>query len=138
MSSPGKPGRFRPLRRFYRDLIRKQGFTGPNPAADLKDYMSRYASKRARHGRMTYFRQEEGSQLFGTASAGFPRWLAFIGRCTLGGLRWGEAAALEREDVDWKAGVIHVRRSVCDKTAEVKACKDGEDRFVPMSQHLAE
>jgi integrase len=127
-----------PLRRFYRDLIRKQGFTGPNPAADLKDYMSKYGSKRARHGRMTYFRQEEGPQLFSTASAGFPRWLAFIGCCTLAGLRWGEAAALEREDIDWKAGVIHVRRTVCDKTAEVKVCKDGEDRFVPMSRRLAE
>jgi integrase len=127
-----------PLRRFYRDLIRKHGFTGPNPAADLKDYMSRYGSKRARHGRMTYFRQEEGPQLFGTVSAGLPRWRAFIGCCTLAGLRWGEAAALERDDIDWKAGVIHVRRTVCDKTAEVKACKDGEDRFVPLSRQLAE
>jgi len=29
-----------PLKRFYRDLIRKGGFSGPNPAADLKDYMA--------------------------------------------------------------------------------------------------
>jgi integrase len=34
--------------------------------------------------------------------------------------------------------VIQVRRSVCDKTAQVKVCKDGEDRFVPMSRQLAE
>jgi integrase len=26
---------------------------------------------------------------------------------------------------------------VCDKTGVVKACKDGEDRFVPMSRQLA-
>jgi hypothetical protein len=37
-----------PLRRFYRYLIRKRGFTGPNPAADLKDFMSKYPSRRAR------------------------------------------------------------------------------------------
>jgi len=30
-----------------------------------------------------------------------------------------------------------VRRSVCDKTGEVKGCKDGEDRYVPMSRQLA-
>src|SRR5262249_50371482 len=123
--------------RFYRELIRKGGFSGPNPAADLKDYMGKYPSKRARHGRMTYFRQEEGPQLFGTADDAFPRWLAFIGCCTLAGLRWGEAAALEFEDIDWKASVIHVRRTVCDKTGKVKATKDGEDRYVPLSRQLA-
>ena len=126
-----------PLRRFYRDLIRKHGFTGPNPAADLKDYMSPHPSKRARHGKLTYFRQEEGPQLFQTCAAAFPRWLAFIGCCTLAGLRWGEAAALEVGDIDWSAGVLHVRRTVCDKTGQVKATKDGEDRFVPLSRQLA-
>jgi len=126
-----------PLRRFYRDLIRKHAFPGPNPADDLGDYMSKNVSRRARHGRLTYFEQEEGPALFSTCAAGFPRWLAFIGCCTLAGLRWGEAAALERGDIDWKAGVLHVRRSVCDKTGQVKATKDGEDRFVPLSRQLA-
>ncbi len=127
-----------PLRRFYRELIRKHGFTGPNPAADLKDYMSKNPSKRARQGRITYFRQEEGPALFSTCAGAFPRWLAFIGCSTLAGLRWGEAAALEHQDIDWKAGVIQVRRSVCDKTGKVKGCKNGEDRFVPMSRQLSE
>jgi len=86
---------------------------------------------------MTHFRQEEGPQLFGTAAAAFPRWLAFIACCTLAGLRWGEAASLEGEDIDWKANVIHVRRTVCDKTGKVKATKDGEDRYVPLSRQLA-
>lgn len=126
-----------PLRRFYRSLIRKHGFPGPNPAADLKDYMAKYPSKRARQGRFTYFTQEEGPPLFATCAAAFPRWLAFIGCCTLAGLRWGEVAALEWDDVDWKGSVLHVRRTVCDKTTETKVCKDGEDRFVPMSRQLA-
>jgi integrase len=127
-----------PLRRFYRDLIRRHGFTGPNPAADLKDYMSKNPSKRARHGKITFFEQDEGPALFTTCAAGFPRWLAFIGCATLAGLRWGEAAALERRDIDFKKSVLHVRRSACDKTGRVKDCKDHEDRFVPLSPQLAE
>ncbi len=126
-----------PLRRFYRDLIRKHGLPGPNPAADLKDYMGKYPSRRARQGRFTYFTQEEGPALFGTCAAGFPRWLAFIGCCTLAGVRWGEAAALEWDDVDWRRSVLHVRRTVCDKTGAVNGCKDGEDRYVPLSRQLS-
>src|SRR5262245_22755030 len=42
-----------PLKRFYREAIKKQGLPIPNPAADLKDYMTKGPSKRARHGRMT-------------------------------------------------------------------------------------
>lgn len=126
-----------PLKRFYRDLIRKHGFTGPNPAADLKDYMSRYPSKRARQGGYAFFRQEEGPQLFATCAAVFPRWLPFIGCGTLAGLRWGEAAALEWTDLDFDKRVIHVQRSMSDKARIVKLTKDKEDRYVPMSPLLA-
>jgi integrase len=126
-----------PLRRYYRDLMRKHGFPGPNPAADLKDYMSGYPSKRARQGGYTYFRQEEGPQLFGTCAGAFPRWLPFIGCCTLAGLRWGEAAALEWTDLDFAKRVLHVQRTMSDKARLVKPTKDKEDRYVPMSATLA-
>jgi integrase len=126
-----------PLRRFFRQMIRKNGLPGPNPADDLRDYMSKGKSKRARQGQLSYFTQAEGPKLFAACEAKFPRWLAFIGCCTLAGLRWGEAAALEREDIDFTAGVIHVQRTVSDKTGEVKMCKDGEDRYVPLSPTLA-
>src|SRR3990172_12949133 len=42
-----------------------------------------------------------------------------------------------RSDVDWRRAVLHVQRTVCDKTGAVKMCKDGEDRYVPMSRQLA-
>jgi len=45
--------------------------------------------------------------------------LAFVGCRTLAGLRWGEVAALEWADIDWRQHVLHVRRTVRDKTAEV-------------------
>jgi integrase len=125
-----------PLRRFFREMIRKHGLPGPNPCDDLKDYMSKAPSKRARHGKIAYFTQAEGPTLFAACEAAYPRWLAFIGCCTLAGLRWGEAAALERDDIDFKAAVIHVQRTISDKTGHVKACKDGEDRFVPLSPRL--
>jgi hypothetical protein len=94
-----------PLRRFYRNLIRKHGFTGPNPAADLKDYMSKYPSRRARQGRFTHFSQEEGPALFSTCAGAFPRWLAFVGCSTLAGLRWGDATALQWADLDFRRSV---------------------------------
>ena len=126
-----------PLRRFFREMIRKQGLPGPNPCDDLGDYMSKAPSPRARQGKISYFTQAEGPALFAACEAVNPRWLAFIGCCTLAGLRWGEAAALEREDIEFKAGVIHVQRTISDKTGKVKVCKDGEDRFVPLSPKLA-
>ena len=99
--------------------------------------MSKAPRRRAREGKISYFAQAEGPTLFGACEAAHPRWLAFIGCCTLAGLRWGEAAALEREDIEFKAAVIHLQRTISDKTGKVKVCKDGEDRFVPLSPRLA-
>lgn len=126
-----------PLKKFYRALIKKHGFPGPNPALDLGDYMTKYPTKRARQSHFTYFKQEEGPKLFTTCAMAFPRWLTFIGCCTLAGLRWGEAAALETTDIDFQKSVLHVQRTVCDKTGRVKLTKDKEDRHVPMSRQLA-
>jgi hypothetical protein len=75
------------LRRFFREMIRKQGLPGPNPCDDLGDYMSKGLSRRARQGKISYFTQAEGPTLFRPCEAVYPRWLAFIGCCTLAGLR---------------------------------------------------
>jgi Phage integrase family len=52
--------------------------------------------------------------------------------------RWGEAAALQWADIDFEGREIYVRRSLCDETREVKAVKDKDDRWVPLSPHVAE
>lgn len=130
-----------PLVAYYRELRAKQGFAGPNPADDLKAYMSKPPSKRARQGKTDYFRQEEAPALFQTCEALWPDRLAFLGVSVLAGLRYGEAAALEAPDLDFRHELIHVRRSFSDKTGAVKDVKDHEDRFVPMgalSPRLAE
>lgn len=127
-----------PLRAYYRHLIKRQGFAGRNPADDLSDYMVRGLSKRARQrSSYPFFEQSEGATLFRACESAFPRWLPFVGVCTLAGLRWGEAAALQWGDIDVTEREIRVQRSLCDETREVKAVKDKEDRWVPLSPQLA-
>jgi integrase len=100
--------------------------------------MVRGPSKRARQrASYTFFEQAEAPILFRACESHFPRWLPFLGVCTLAGLRWGEAAALQWDDVDFTQREMHVRRSLCDETREVKTVKDKEDRWVPLSPQLA-
>jgi integrase len=75
-----------------------------------------------------FFEQSEGPTLFRACEAQFPRWLPFLAVCTLAGLRWGEAAALQWNDIDFDEREIRVQRALCDETREVKAVKDKEDR----------
>lgn len=96
--------------------------------------LSRRARQRASY---TFFEQQEGPTLFRACEDHFPRWLPFLGVCTLGGLRWGEAAALRWADIDFEEREIRVQRALCDETREVKAVKDKEDRWVPLSPQLA-
>jgi site-specific recombinase XerD len=124
-----------PLRTYYRHLIKRQGFTARNPTEDLSDYMVRELSKRARQrASYPFFEQPEGPVLFRACEAHFPRWLPFLAVSTLAGLRWGESAALQWGDIDITEREIRVQRALCDETREVKAVKDKEDRWVPLSR----
>jgi integrase len=128
-----------PLKRYYHDLIKHHGFTAPNPAADLADYMGRQLSKRARKTTAyAHFTQDEAPELFRVAAEHFPRYLAFIGCGALAGMRWGEAAGLIRSDIQWSKGVIHLQREWCYEARVVKDLKDHENRYVPMPTQLAE
>lgn len=55
------------------------------------------------------------------------------------GLRHGEALALSREDVDFEAGVIHVRRQIRPVHGKLvfSLPKGNKTRVVPMPDHLA-
>jgi len=62
-----------PLRAYYRHLTKRRGFTGPNPADDLSDYMVRGPSKRARQrASYTFFEQAEAPTLFRACETHFP------------------------------------------------------------------
>jgi integrase len=124
-----------PLKVYYADLIETKVLPGPNPAADLKHYIGKRAH-RAASTSPAYFGQEEAPQLIATARALFPRWHPFILTGLLAGVRWGEAAALQRSDVDFRRGRIHVQRSWSDKAGRIEVPKNGKDRHVKASPAL--
>jgi integrase len=125
-----------PLSGYYRDLIETKQLAGPSPASELRHFIGRRANRKAQQRRrLAFFTQEEGPQLFATTRAGFPRWYAFILTGVLAGLRWGESAALYKDDIDWTHGRLHVQRTFSDK-GRVEAQKDGEGRWVSASPAL--
>jgi integrase len=124
-----------PLKGCYAAMMETKVLPGPNPAADLKFFIGKQASKK-RHRPVTYFRQEEGPQLVATALAAFPRWYPFILTGVIAGLRWGESAALYKPDIDWRRGSIHVARTFSEKGNRIELCKDGEDRRIKASPVL--
>jgi integrase len=119
-----------PLTRFYQWQINARGYRGPNPAADLKFFFGRQASKRARQRDVQWFRQPEAVRLLAACRALKPRWFAFLLVSFGGGLRWGETTALERQDIDWRRGRLHVQRTWSESGGRVERCKDGDDRWV--------
>jgi integrase len=64
-----------------------------------------------------------------------PRWATFVLTGLLGGLRWGEIAALHVTDVDFERGRIHVQRTMSGR--RIAAPKNGRTRYVVMSPVLA-
>jgi integrase len=119
------------LRGFFRELVETK-YVQVNPASDLGFFVGRLRRGR----RVGIFDKEECRTLL-RATEG-TRWHAFVA-CALGaGLRWGELAALTRDDVDLAQGRLHVRRSWSPKAAAVQAPKNGKGRFVPMAPELVE
>lgn len=125
-----------PLRAYYADLIETKVLPGPNPAGDLKHFVGKGAHRQARGRAAVYFAQEEGPQLIATASAWCPRWAPFVLTGLLAGLRWGEAAALQRADIDWQRGYLRLERTVSDRGHRIEPCKDHDARRVKASPAL--
>jgi len=115
-----------PLRGYYADAIETKALAGPNPAGDLRHFVGKRAHRKARERAAVFFAQEEGPQLVASARALFPRWHVFILTGLLGGLRWGESAALRASDIDFRRGRIRVERTWSDKAGRLEAPKDHE------------
>jgi len=125
-----------PIKKFFADLIETHGYPGVNPAADLRHFMGKSPSKKARK-RVVPFQPEELPQLMRTIEVGYPRWFAFTMVGILGGLRWGEIAALQTPDIDFRRSLIHVSRTVSGKTRRIEHTKDHESRDVALTPALA-
>jgi integrase len=127
-----------PLKRFYHWLIKKQGFTGPNPAAALRDYMGKAENKRQRKTRpYPYFRRDAAQRVLQAAREHAPRYRAMVGCMMLAGMRYGEAAALEKGDILPEKGAIYLQRAWCEETGRVGGLKNHVSRYVPLPRELA-
>jgi integrase len=121
-----------PLTRFYQWQQNVHGYRGPNPAAELKFFMGKQPSKKARKRDLQWFRQGEARTLLAACQARKPRWVAFLMVCFGGGVRWGETTALLGQDIDWARERVHVARTWSEGGGRIEPCKDGEDRWVKL------
>jgi integrase len=121
-----------PLAKFYQWQVNVHGHRGPNPAADLKFFVGKQPSKRARKRDVQWFRPAEARRLLEACQALRPRWTAFLMVGFGGGLRWGETTALRRADIDWARERVHVERTWSEDGGRLERCKDGEDRWVKL------
>src|SRR2546426_8055899 len=122
-----------PIRKFYEGLIETK-VLAVNPAADLKFFVGRF--KAAPSTSDKFFTQHEAQRLIEAMRALHPRWTSFVMTALLAGLRWGECAALNVNDVDFKRARIHVQRTA-SLGRKIKAPKNGKTRHVVMSPALA-
>jgi len=121
-----------PLTRFYQWQQNVHGYRGPNPAAELKFFIGKQPSKRARKRDLQWFRQGEARTLLAACQALKPRWVAFLMVGFGGGLGWGETTALAGQDIDWARERVHVARTWSEGGGRMEPCKDGEDRWVKL------
>lgn len=125
------------LKGFFGDLIETKVLPGPNPAGDLKHFVGK-ASRKGQKSHYPFFTPDEGPVLLAAARAFCPRWQPFIMTGLLAGLRWGEAAALRRTDVNLRRGTITLERTVSDRGAHwrIEPVKDYQFRTVKASPKL--
>jgi integrase len=121
-----------PLTRFYQWQVNMHRYTGVNPAGDLRFFLGKQPGKRNRKRDTQWFREDEASILMQACQALRPRWHAFLAVCFGGGLRWGEATALYRNDLDVRRERVHIQRTWSEDGGRIEACKDGEDRWVKL------
>jgi integrase len=121
-----------PLTRFYQWQINVNRYQGANPAGDLRFFIGKQPGKRGRKRDLQWFPVTEAQTLLEVCRELKPRWYPFLLVCFGGGLRWGEATALYRADVDWTRGRLHVQRTWSEDGGRIERCKDGEDRWVKL------
>jgi integrase len=91
---------------------------------------------RGRRERVTLKGDQLGA-LLGAIRVHAPEWFDEVFTCAFTGMRPGELYALRWEDVDERAGVIHVARSV-GRSGKVGTPKTGDPREVALTEPLQE
>ena len=133
-AKPLMPGtiktRFVNVRTVLRAAIR-DGLIATDPTEGV-----RLPRQRKREAAMTIPSPSDVGALLGAADE---RFVAFVAVCAFAGLRLGEAAALQVEDVDFLRRQLHVRRQVQRAEGgkvEIGPPKYGSERTVPLPDEL--
>jgi integrase len=130
-SSAIRRGVVNPLRGFYQNAIETKSLPGPNPAADLKWFVGR-RREQTTSGTVPFFTPDETRKVLEAMKALHPRWYAFTLTGFLAGLRWGEIAALHRDDLDQERGLLTVERAISGgKVAGTKTSKARHVKVTP-------
>ena len=117
-------GRLRVLRTLLRAAAKDCGIV--DPAGDVEPF-----EEQPREDALI---EIEVAQLLEAVRQHEPEWYALVATLALTGLRFGEATALQWDDLDREAGIIRVKRA--QWRTEVKPPKNKRKRFAPLSAEL--
>jgi integrase len=122
-----------PLRGMYTHMIETKVLPGPNPCADLKWFVGRSGNE-VKASDVPYFAPEEGRIVLEAMQHLHPRWHAFTMTAFMAGLRWGEIAALRRDDLNVERALLTVERTI--SSGKIASTKTGKVRHVKVSRAL--
>jgi len=117
-------------RGLFTDLVETKQLA-VSPAADL----SHFTKKMPKAKSVEIFSKAECLQILRAAEGS--RLHPFVAVALSTGARWGELSALVKDDVDLKAGRLHVHASWSRNTGHVTDTKTSKSRFVPITRDLA-
>ncbi len=130
-SSGIRRGVINPLRGCYQAMIETKVLPGPNPCADLKWFVGRKREAQT-SGNVPFFTPDETKKVLEAFKALHPRWHPFVLTGFLAGLRFGEIAALYRDDLDVERGLLTVQRAMSSgKVAPTKTSKVRHVKVTP-------
>jgi integrase len=117
------------LRTYFRDLVETKRLA-VNPAADL----SYFVGKMPRARKIEIFTKAEMQTLLKAAEGS--RLFPFVATALGTGARWGELAALTKDDMDLRAKRVTICASWSRNTRQLLGTKTDKPRTVPLSQEL--